>query len=489
MLGVVAVLSAAFTMRAYSPGGYHSDGLFQLAQALGEEPWNDWHPIVMSVLWKVLIDSTGSIASLMYLQVALTWLASVGLGLLVYDVTRRRPLSLVTTVIPLLPWVANVLGMLWKDVHMMTALFLCVVLVLWAARIGGAAAGTGRARLRSVLVWVLLGLAALALVYGVLVRKNAVFAALPLVWLMLTVAVPQMSRVPRLGGLLRSWKRAAVALVAGMLLLVLGVQLAGKLVDASVGGAERTGQITQVMLDDILFTITADEIDALDIPAELKQKFHASQAVCPPDGGPEGDGHLTDAYWRCYGMGENGGYTRLAYDEEIRALWFDWVPSHLGRYVEYRFTTFVRFLFATDYKIQIVNKENPYGLVRDHPQAHVAMTDYTNRFVEDLPWTFDAWLWTALLGTALYLGVRRTRLFSRSVIALTTSGLFYMLGYIPLVPANNYRYIYWPVVACLAAWALLGAERSLRARPVPSPEPQSAPTTVRSAGRHESEEE
>lgn len=447
LIVLVGTAFSLFTMRAYAPGGYHSDGLFQLAQALGDEPWNDWHPVVMSVLWKFLIDLTGSIASLMYLQVALTWLATSALALILYDITRNQALSVFALVIPMLPWVANVIGMLWKDVHLMTALLVCVVSLFAAARYR---------RIR----WLLIVFAVVFLLYAVLVRKNAFFAAVPLLWMVVSVA----GQGNRLGDFIAHGWKHAVAIVLAALIALGGLSLiSGKLVETSVGGVISTNQLTQVMLDDLLFTMTGDEIRAADIPDGLKEGFLASQEVCPP-GGSE---HITDAYWRCYGMGEHGGYTKVAYDDEIRELWFSWVPAHPTRYLEYRTSAFVRFLFATDYKIQVDNAENDYGLDRDHPQSHNAMTDYTKRFVDELGWTFDAWFWVIVLTVLLVAGTRQER-FRREIVCLTASGLCYIVGYFPIVPANNYRYIYWPVVAGLVAMSLLWAGRALQRRHRPT---------------------
>lgn len=49
LAGVFALI-AVVLFRAVAPGSMTTDTFFQLDQALGTEPFNDWHPVIMSVI-------------------------------------------------------------------------------------------------------------------------------------------------------------------------------------------------------------------------------------------------------------------------------------------------------------------------------------------------------------------------------------------------------------------------------------------------------
>lgn len=454
LLLLVSIVLAYATARAFSPGGYNSDILFQLDQALGRTPYNDWHPVVQAVLWKGLIALTGEISSMAYLQIFLMWIFSFGLGVYVYDLSRSRVLSAMGALLPALPWVLSQVGMLWKDTQMMIALFGAVVLILLAERFP---------RLKLIL----LVIAGLFLVYGVMVRKNAIFAVVPLLWLLYFTYVrdPEHQRgsgdVPegswnrkREGRL--TWKRMALQFSA--LLLVFGSVTSGAsaLVNAATDPVEGN-QLTQVMLDDVLFTMSKKDIEAAAIPEELRESLLAAQRECPPDE----LGTISDAYWRCYGLGADGGYTAIAHDTEVRELWRDHVLTNPLGYLEYRTQVYTRFLFATDYKFQSNIRHNDLGLERENIQTFSILADYVDTFaIQKFPWVFDTWFW-ALVTVLVLLNWRRYRELRVPILSFGISSLVYLVGYFPIVPAFNYRYTLWSAAVMSVALVLVLVDRRL----------------------------
>lgn len=117
---------------AVAPGGMTTDSIFQLRQAQGTEPFNDWHPVVMSLVWRGLLMLTGSVGSMAAVQVAVAGCSAVLLSWYLLVMTRSRVLSLLGLLVLVLPHTANLLGTVWKDTQMALALFLagaCLLLL------------------------------------------------------------------------------------------------------------------------------------------------------------------------------------------------------------------------------------------------------------------------------------------------------------------------------------------------------------------------
>jgi hypothetical protein len=55
------------------------------------------------------------------------------------------------------------------------------------------------------------------------------------------------------------------------------------------------------------------------------------------------------------------------------------------------------------------------------------------------------------------------------VRALGISSAAYILGYLPIMPATNYRYIYWPAIACSLGLLLLRLGRGTATPPPAGP--------------------
>lgn len=166
LLGVLVAIWSALFLRLFWPGRVNVDIANQYLQATGKIPYSDWHPPVMSAVWRILIDITGDPGSLLLLQVGLLAAAAWGIGVLVHRSGAPRWVSLLGPTIMVTPWVVSQMTTLWKDTQMAVAILLAVVLIMITRFLPK--------------TW-LLRLPALALlVYAVGVRKNAVFAVVPI---------------------------------------------------------------------------------------------------------------------------------------------------------------------------------------------------------------------------------------------------------------------------------------------------------------------
>lgn len=92
---------------------------------------------------------------------------------------------------------------------------------------------------------------------------------------------------------------------------------------------------------------------------------------------------------------------------------------------------------------------------------------YVEGMATDLRWLFRGWFW---LTVALVLAIRPGRgLFAMPVRALGISSAAYILGYLPIMPATDFRYVYWPALACALGLLLLRLGRGRTAPPPAAP--------------------
>jgi hypothetical protein len=154
---------------------------------------------------------------------------------------------------------------------------------------------------------------------------------------------------------------------------------------------------------------------------------------------------LYDAYWKCYGRGENGSFTAVAHVDEISSLWVKKMLSHPGGYLQYRTQVFAAILFDNDYYYRPGVAGNDLGIETSHPGMQGALGTYVWGMQKDLPWLFTGWFWLCV-GVFLSIspGVSRLKV---PVRLLGMSSIGYIIGYFPVAAANDYRYVYWSAIA------------------------------------------
>ncbi|WP_309131558.1 hypothetical protein [Brevibacterium sp.] len=432
----VGLLVALYLIRATAPGLLTNDSSFQLAQALGQEPFNDWHPVIMSVVWSGLISMTGSIGSMAAAQILFAWLCACGLSVFLLRATGRWWTPVVAQVFILLPNTINMWGIVWKDVHLALAL-VCSIVCLFLIRTAGRRMG-----------WALFGVSVLALIYAVLVRKNAIVIAPPILLAGIFVLTGPWSAQR-----LRRPVLITVAAVCAFVIAVLGV---GKAIDLAVDPSHNS-QFTQVMIDDIIFALPTEAVERSEVASpELKEKMLAAKAEC------ETKEAYWDAYWKCYGRGASGkGFTSVARPDEITALWMEQVPKELPRYVDYRLFTFGKLLFTS--KLEFVNHNKAFEPL-EYPRANQAVESYVvDLGVTQLPWLFHGWFWLLLSLAGLVAGFRARSFVGLCVLA---AGVLYLASFIPTVPAQDYRYIFPLVLTTMLGGAIVAIDARVRARGV-----------------------
>ncbi|MFI8168026.1 hypothetical protein ACIGAN_16900 [Streptomyces sp. NPDC085931] len=401
------------TVLVFAPGFLSPDSLDQLRQAEGRTPLTDWHPPVLSLVWRALIAVTGSITSMLVLQSLVLWGALGVLAWAVGELTGRRAGSLAVLGLGLTPFVLTFAGVVWKDVHAAFALLAASAVAFTGLRVRDR-------EVRPAARWALFGLGVLFLAYAMLVRKNAFLAALPVFVLLILALWRSPGR--------RGWVMCTAALAAGFVVPAAAISLFAQPV--------QTEQGAQIMLDDLVHVLTVDELRAADVPSPLRDRLVASAREC------DRTGALSDAYWACYQRPADG----LRGDsDEITSLWLREMGGHVPGYLQYRLRLFATLLFETDYVYKAGITRNDLGIEVAHPQLEATLGTYVDGMAADLRWLFRGWFWLAV---ALVLSLRPGRgAFSMPVRALGVSSAAYILGYLPIMPATDFRYVYWPAIA------------------------------------------
>jgi hypothetical protein len=164
ILYVVAGFSAALTAYLIWPGFIYADAFAQLQEAISGT-LTDWHPPIMSALWRLLLwISGGNPTSLVAFNITL---ATLGLIILLKDYHYKITIP-VFLVVYFCPVFFGLLGVAWKDVSLAASVLLAGSIILNAARQDRR------------LSWFELAVVVVLLVYSTFLRSNAPILTAPL---------------------------------------------------------------------------------------------------------------------------------------------------------------------------------------------------------------------------------------------------------------------------------------------------------------------
>jgi|GEM_PF-723190 len=437
------VVLAALNIYAFYPGFLSNDSVDQLTQALGDKPLEDWHPPLMAVTWRLLMVLFGRHPGIMLVwQALLLWAALTVLALYVYKQTERRWLSLLPLGLGITPFVITISGVIWKDVQMAVALLVATVILLYAGKLS-----TGRKK------YSLLALSAVAMVYAINMRYNAVAAVLPLLWLMWW-QLPE--RSVRVYNRTVDWLR--LSLVAGVIvaaLILVPILSLFKPVTA-------THPISSQMLDDVLHIYSTQRIEQLHIQPDAKRALVSVSHRC------QNVSTQTSLWISCATADEFHLLSREQYPA-LRSVWLSAVSHHPVSYGSYRVGQFWGYLTPSNageaFIWQDGTVQNPYGL-KFRPNWVIArVSDYVGFMHFDFGFIFRPYTWL-LVGIALIVAAQRRRQswqHAREIVAIAASGVLYIIAYLPAVAAYDFRYSYWACLAISVAAILAVIDSRIRA--------------------------
>ena len=163
-LYAVAITGFTLSILAFWPGFMEYDSFKQYAQAIGKLPLDDWHPVSMTLLWKVLISLYNGPEPMLVLQMFLYWAGFLYLAWHLLLHTSRFSLALIAVITAFFPFLINFSGVIWKDTQLAVSLFWAVLLLEFGK--------LSRGKLLITLILIF---------YAISVRHNGIAAALPII--------------------------------------------------------------------------------------------------------------------------------------------------------------------------------------------------------------------------------------------------------------------------------------------------------------------
>ena len=390
-----------FSFWLFAPGVMTFDTQDQYNQAVSGQ-YHDWYPPFLAWAWSKLNLVAAGPQNMLLVQLILFWAALYTFVALFTG--RARYLFLL---LPAFPWVINYLGLVLKDSLMAFCWLLAIGLLANAER-------SGRWRL------LLVGAAICMTLLGILMRLNALPAALPLLFYAVYVARSTGGRL------------SAAAISMAMAAAMVG----GAVVFAShVAHATKTYPQVYVMYDDLHALSLAS---GRNLYQGIMPVADESIAVCKD---------VTLGVVQCY-----PGNLYLLRDKysDLAQLWRSSILKYPFAFAAHKLRAFWALLAPSKpgsawlYNLGAGPEDEEY-----EPAWMKAMrspVDFAPVLYMPLLWLFFG---ISLLTYAVRQHIGKLR---PVTITLLTSAVLYMLTYLPATVATDFRYVYWSVLATTAAF-------------------------------------
>jgi hypothetical protein len=413
---LLAAAGFALTLYVFYPGIMNYDARYVYLD--GQKGfYGDWQSPVMTWLWKT-IDPVAPGSGSMFLLIALLyWL---GIGTLAVALARRsRAAAIVLILLALTPPLFAFVGIIWRDVLMAGCFLLAAAMVFAAA---------GRSDRPLIVQAIAIGL----IVLGVLIRPNALAAAPVLV---VYVLWPQQF----------SFKRTALLFVPVMI----GLYALMQLVYYGALNATRQHPLHSIAVFDLggVTFYSGENQFPVAWSAQETERLR----------GPCYDPSYWNAYWNgdCkFVMGKLEGEQRIFGTRTLSRAWAAAIVAHPIAYLQHRLTFFRTFLLGSHLTMWTADIENPPKLVFEDRPAFVALRGVHDLLKPTLLFRMVTWF-VACIGLCALAWRRRHDPDGAFVLGVCGSATLYVLSYLPLGVASEFRYIYWAVLASAAGAAVL----------------------------------
>ena len=423
-LAVCALIAAGYasTLLIFYPGIMTYDAKF-VYEDIAKGVLGDWQSPVMTVLWGV-IDPVAPGAASMFLLIATTyWL---GFGLLALALVRRASwLAVLLPLLALLPPAFVFVGVIWRDVLFATTWLLAASVAFTAAERG--------ARLRVPAQALALALCA----FGVLLRPNALIAAPVLI---AYIAWPMQM----------SLKRTAILFVPAMAGLFALVQV----VYYGALGATRQHPLQAIMVFDLGGISHFAKQNQFPVSWSEPESALLLNGCYQPT--------QWDIYWRLepcdFVMRKIEREERLFGTAAITDAWARAILRHPVSYLRHRAAFMWNFLSGDNLTMWIADVERPTANVFPDRPAFVALVSLHDRLKPTPLFRAGTWLLVCIVVCGLAWRRRET---PQGAFALGTCGsaAVYVLSFLAVGVASDFRYAYWAVLAGIAGGVVAVAGR------------------------------
>ena len=409
---VVALGLALATFYAAFPGQLVPDSIYQYQQALSGN-YGDLHPPVMAWLWSWLHLVWAGSGPMLVLQVGLYWLG-FGVTASTLAACGRPKAGWCVIALGVLPYFLLLTTYIIKDTGLTVAYLTCF-----------AVAFSCRAQQRALppslqcVCW-------LFLIYGTLVRHNAVFAFGPLALYLVAPSV-----------LLRPVRLTVVSVVLALL-----ARPVSTFVDQTLIGAEPNGSIRLLQVYDLVGTAYASgDVTVLGAGSETDLAA-VTRCYTPYFGDSLMSWGSCSTFWDHLGVipavRENPFDMRYR-NPALSSLWLRGILDHPLAYAAHRLL-----VLNSAFTFLVPTAQYEFGLATIPIDLSAAAIVW---LVIGLCSVMVLFTWFAAVTVN---GQQR-----QAASALLFSGGFYLLGYIPVGIGTSIRYQYWSAVAIAVAAVLL----------------------------------
>jgi hypothetical protein len=408
---LLALAGFALSLAVFYPGVMNYDARYVYMD--GQKGfYGDWQSPVMTWIWKVIDPIAPGVASMFLLIAGLYWL---GIFVLSRSLARRSfTLAITLPLLALTPPLFAFVGMIWRDVFMAACWLLAVAIVFAAGR-----------RTERMLAIKVVACALVAL--GVLLRPNAVAAA-PL--LITYIIWPQQF----------SFKRVVLAFVPVMVALAALVQV----VYYGVLNATRQHPLHSIVVFDLGGIAHFSGTNPFPV-AWTPEEMERVRSGCY-------DPEAWNSYWNghCKFVMEKVEHEQKLFGTPaLTRAWIDGIRNHPAAYIKHRLTFFGTFLFGRNAAMWTADIEHPPKLVFEDRWTFTALRHIHDALQPTPVFRGGTWLAACIL-LCIIAWRRRTTPEGAFALATCGSGALYVLSYLPLGVACEFRYLYWAVLASAA---------------------------------------
>jgi hypothetical protein len=422
---ILTLIAAGFalTLVVFYPGYLTLDGWY-VYKAIGGS-LGDWQSPVMSVFWRVIDPIAPGSLSMLLLLALLYW---GSFGLVAFTVARHMPwLGIATVILAFAPPAFLFAGVIWRDM-LFADVWLCAAALTYAT-------ATCRPGVR----WPAQTVAMLLVLFGVLLRPNAIIAAPILAAYVIWPAAFH-------------WKRAALILIPGILAGYGLIHVAYY----TVLNAERQGPLHSVFVYDlggISYYTGENKFPVSFTPEQTKMLFTRDCYTV-----------RWDNYWHIKPC--DFVMQRLEKEEHIfgtprlTEAWRNAVIANPLAYLKHRLTFMRTFLTEPILVLPLADLEKPEWRIHTQNPFFMAMIAVHNALLPT--WLLRVGLWLVIaVAVCAFAWPWRATPSGAFAIGVTGSAIVYVLSYFPFGVSAEFRYGYWCVLASLAgAMAVIAVRHS-----------------------------
>lgn len=405
---MLSLFGLIMTLIAFYPGIVSSDAIDQYQQG-SRFIFTDWHPPVMSFIWSITDKIIPGPFGMLLLECLMYWGSLLLLSLSIP--AKHKYLSLSVIIVGFMPFALGTLSHILKDVFHAVTWMLAVGLVVMANR-----NETGK---KKIVIF-----AGMILITGSMFRFNAIFGLIPLSWLLVADNKPW------------AWRKLAFAFILFPLCAILLTSVFNyKILNASKSKAFQSlivfdiGGMSHFSDANYFKEEWSDEEDR-----KIRNECYDSRS------------------WNSYAWGSCGFVLKNLVasgtwdDGSLMGKWLEAIYHHPTAYLQHRYENFKNLLLEPGGILEDRTASNSLGFEYKKTEAFAALQDITN-FLRDTP-LFKPGFWLIVsLAFSLYGLISCKGEWKNLIIALNTSSFLYLLAYLFVGVASDFRYAYWSIMA------------------------------------------